>query len=361
MAKIETITPVHIGDGNTFFAVKKDGYMYYLDEIFERFQPKYESLKKLTTLNNPSSDDLINTLLIPKEVFNPKYAISQNLDYGKYAKDKGNISCCQKALDKPIIPGSSLKGAFVNIFWYYVIKKNNAIKNYLINNHDIKKSVTALENAAKSLRTYLRIRDVNLNCDTVIYEVNRYQKSEKSNNGIILCGNVEAINHNESYEGELLLKLKPEEKKHLNDLKEEIINNQKEFIFKDFINELYNYIINFETIFPQYNKEFMKEVITKELSYVNEITSSKVNIKYLNEFYQDILKRLDNDEIILQIGKFTNYIDKSFVIALGKYYNENFEKFTPNRKKKVPTIDTMNLTTINGVGKVPLGFIKVEF
>ncbi len=361
MAKIETITPVHIGDGNTFFAIKQNGYMYYLDEIFERFQPNPQSLDKLTKLNNPSSEDLIRTLLIPATIFDPKYAISQNLDYGKYAKDRGNISCCQKSLDKPIIPGSSLKGAFVNLFWYYVIKKNSNIKNYLINNYNIKKSVSSLENAAKALRSHLIVRDVNLDCEAVIYEVNRYNKSEGLSGGIIPCGNVEAINYNETYEGELLLDFKPEEQKHLNDIKERIINNQNDPIIKEFINELYNYIINIKTIFPQYNKEFMKSVVIKELSYVNNITSSKVDVKYLNDFYQDILRRLDNGEIIMQIGKFTNYIDKSFAIALGQYYDQNFDNFTPNKKKKVSTIDTMNLTTINGIGKYPFGFIKLEF
>ena len=133
-------------------------------------------------------------------------------------------------------------------------------------------------------------------------------------------------------------------------------------ILQKAIEELYNYIINFKIIFPKANKEYMKKVLIKEQSFIYNARNDKINSNYLKNFYKFLISELENDKIIMQIGRYTNYVDKSFSIAFGEFYEKNFKTiFTPIKTKKVSTIETMNLITIDDQGIYPLGFVKLEF
>ena len=62
----------------------------------------------------------------------------------------------------------------------------------------------------------------------------------------------------------------------------------------------------------------------------------------------------------MQIGKYTNFIDKSYCHAFQDY-EENFKsKYSPSPKKHKPAIDTVNLISLKDKVLLPFGFVKME-
>lgn len=126
------------------------------------------------------------------------------------------------------------------------------------------------------------------------------------------------------------------------------------------MNEYCEYILQLKKIFPQVNKEYMLEVVKKENEFVKDSCNENFDHNGLKHFYADILKKLNENRIIMQVGGRTVFYDKTFMFALGKDYEENFSKYFNSRKNKnEPIVQSMNLTKIDN-SYYPLGFIEIE-
>ena len=359
MGKIETITPVHIFNGQNFWFIKKENYIYALDKLIESVSLSSQSLRKLVEINNPGQKDFINILNFNLNSLEPKDAISMKESYGKYAFHRGNVFQNTKYFDLPYIPASSLKGAFINVFWFNFINHNDDVKEYLIKQKDLLKELKSIDNEIKSLRKYFIVNDVIFEQEAIIYNVKRYNTTKV----LGFNENVETIDKELIQFSDIVKDLNSKERNLLNKLKNNLLNqNREKTILQKAIEELYNYIINFKIIFPKANKEYMKKVLIKEQSFIYNARNDKIKSNYLKNFYKFLISELENDKIIMQIGRYTNYVDKSFSIAFGEFYEKNFKTiFTPIKTKKVSTIETMNLITIDDQGIYPLGFVKLEF
>lgn len=362
MSTIKTITPVHISSEQTFFVIKKNNYIYSLDKLIDKLveskKINISNLRKLINTNNPSQQDLIDILNLNSIKLEEKDAVSTNKEYGKNASEKGNITQNVKYFEYPYIPASSLKGAFVNIFWFNFIKNNQDVQDYLIRqDKNWFEKIVEIDNKIKFLRTYFIVNDIKFSKESVIYNIKRYNK-------IKVLGfncNIETIDENIEQSCEIVKTLSEQEEKKLLDLKNELLNeNIDNNIVQKAIEQLYNYIIHFKKIFPKANKEFMEKVIIKEQSFVHSCQNVKIDTVFLKNFYKKRLEDLNSNKIIMQIGKYTNYVDKSFSVAFNKY-DDNFILFSPSSKKKVSSIETMNFITISDRGILPLGFIELVF
>jgi CRISPR/Cas system CSM-associated protein Csm5 (group 7 of RAMP superfamily) len=295
----------------------------------------------------------------------------------------------QKNVDIPYIPGSSLKGYILNIIWNDIIEKNSEIRKYYsiyyekvyqaktsgIKN-DIR-NVEKLDAEVKFIMELLGVRDVLfVDAPITLYESNRYLNGKKQNKKIPV-GYVEAISENQTQEAEILffmsdlnMKLAQERKdaiiKNIDDAKIYDLNEDEKIKQKTFkknlLNEMYNRIINFRQWFPKANQDFMIKIIDKEIDFIDTLDNPEVTSKELRNILMQFKSRLEKGEIIIQLGRFTNFLAKSYGHSFGQLYKEYFkEVFTPDiKKKKVPKIDTMNLIVKNNLGTVPFGFIKIE-
>lgn len=381
METLKTITPVHIGSGKSIWAIKMNDYLYSVDKVIEfnlnsMNQIQLNNLKFISS-NNVSKQDFFRTMNINK--FNlPDSAILYGKNYAKYVIDVNkDLFFNQRTLDKLIIPGSSIKGLINNLFWYYIVNESQEIKNEMIkaiieqnrknamnerngyrpNDKTFSKTINDFNNVIKNLQSFLRIRDVIIEDEPMVYTVNRYNsKNEK-----MPVGNIETIPANIIVKQEIICELNEQEKKLMEKVINEIKNNDRNYNrIKDILLKgYYNFLCNIKSILPTINKAFMKEILNQEIEFIKS-SGNNLDKPELLSIYSNLQKELDKGKFIVQIGKFTNYLDKTYMFALEEVYKNNFKDlFKPNPKKKHQNIESMNLIPVNN-SFVPLGFIEIE-
>lgn len=136
---IETLTPVHIGSGETLrenfdYIIKRDGkynYVYVLDmkEIVNRLQKKGSNVVNI----------FVNTLSMGRNIKNDfleKYLANDNIEdysqrmiYLPYNRANELKEHIHDGFGLPYIPGSSLKGAIRTAILTHLIKKENIRPN----------------------------------------------------------------------------------------------------------------------------------------------------------------------------------------------------------------------------------------
>lgn len=381
METLKTITPVHIGSGKSIWAIKMNDYLYSVDKVIEfnlnsMNQIQLNNLKFISS-NNVSKQDFFRAMNINK--FNlPDSAILYGKNYAKYVIDVNkDLFFNQRTLDKLIIPGSSIKGLINNLFWYYIVNESQEIKNEMIkaiieqnrknamnerngyrpNDKTFSKTINDFNNVIKNLQSFLRIRDVIIEDEPMVYTVNRYNsKNEK-----MPVGNIETIPANIIVKQEIICELNEQEKKLMEKVINEIKNNDRNYNrIKDILLKgYYNFLCNIKSILPTINKAFMKEILNQEIEFIKS-SGNNLDKPELLSIYSNLQKELDKGNFIVQIGKFTNYLDKTYMFALEEVYKNNFKDiFKPNPKKKHQNIESMNLIPVNN-SFVPLGFIEIE-
>lgn len=381
METLKTITPVHIGSGKSIWAIKMNDYLYSVDKVIEfnlnsMNQIQLNNLKFISS-NNVSKQDFFRIMNINK--FNlPDSAILYGKNYAKYVIDVNkDLFFNQRTLDKLIIPGSSIKGLINNLFWYYIVNESQEIKNEMIkaiieqnrknamnerngyrpNDKTFSKTINDFNNVIKSLQSFLRIRDVIIEDEPMVYTVNRYNSKNKKNQ----VGNIETIPANIIIKQEIICELNEQEKKLMEKVINEIKNNDRNYNrIKDILLKgYYNFLCNIKSILPTINKAFMKEILNQEIEFIKS-SGNNLDKPELLSIYSNLQKELDKGNFIVQIGKFTNYLDKTYMFALEEVYKNNFKDiFKPNPKKKHQNIESMNLIPVNN-SFVPLGFIEIE-
>lgn len=381
METLKTITPVHIGSGKSIWAIKMNDCLYSVDKVIEfnlnsMNQIQLNNLKFISS-NNVSKQNFFRTMNINK--FNlPDSAILYGKNYAKYVIDVNkDLFFNQRTLDKLIIPGSSIKGLINNLFWYYIVNESQEIKNEMIkaiieqnrknamnerngyrpNDKTFSKTINDFNNVIKNLQSFLRIRDVIIEDEPMVYTVNRYNsKNEK-----MPVGNIETIPANIIVKQEIICELNEQEKKLMEKVINEIKNNDRNYNrIKDILLKgYYNFLCNIKSILPTINKAFMKEILNQEIEFIKS-SGNNLDKPELLSIYSNLQKELDKGNFIVQIGKFTNYLDKTYMFALEEAYKNNFKDiFKPNPKKKHQNIESMNLIPVNN-SFVPLGFIEIE-
>lgn len=381
MSKIETITPVHIGSGEKILCLKKDGYLYDLNKILrkEKLTNNKEKLDKILEYGqknniNMSTANFKEILALKDTDFTDDEKVSNDYYYAINSSDNINLFLIMKSMDKLIIPGSTIRGWLNNLFFYYLLDSEPFVKDYVIKNiKTLEKRNNILINIEKTIapfKQFLMVNDIMIDTNPYVYNLIRYTngKSKQTKSDTIPGGNVEMIPMNFTINSKIydqnisefktLIEVMKE--KHLKIIRE---NKNKYYEEKEVltisIEKFIYFLNNLNQIIKETNKKHMKYVINKEIEYLQKTTNKKVKVSELMIFYNSVLSKLDNGEIITQIGKYTNYFDKSMLFILEDVYQEKFKSiFTPNREKTSPIISSMNLIN-DDCHQYPLGFIKI--
>lgn len=327
--QIKIITPTHIGNGQSYpsYAINNNN-VYDADDIFnqldidlitnKQFLRDLSNEKIASTMSFESITTKYGAFKIDYSNLEPKYVISSFQSKHKNYK----VYETEKDFNKLIIPGSTFKGYLRNLIIYDVLSKNRTINEEFI--HSKGKNETELN----ELFRFLIVPDISFNEKTEIKCITRYGKKEGASN------NIEVIPAG-------------------------AISNPFEIIIDKSINDydakpgfqrkVKDILLNFNNWFLNANKEFIDVV----LEYEKRSIINSISFDYKIEL--DKLKKEGTSNLI-QIGKFTNFIDKSLSHALIDYYENFIDKYSPNKKnKKEPIIESVNL--INE--KTPLGFIRI--
>ena len=271
-----------------------------------------------------------------------------NLDYlyeidNHISNNSYEIQEAMKSLDKPIIPGSSLKGLIKNIIIYDILKTNTNLNNRFSNINTLLSKNNELVSEVKDLYRFLIVPDITVNTNLSIYTGYRTSK-----NRLIPIKNLETIPRG---------------------VESEVFNIQVDRGIdkidltnkSDYYCETAKWLMNFDNNFKKACYSFFKFVIKKEIESVlfihfEDDISKYTYLKFLKQ--QD--KALDEGHLILQIGKFTNFIDKS-ILHVFDNYNELFKeyKLRPKGKNQKPIIESINMIKINANADMPLGFIEI--
>ena len=383
-AKISIISPVHIGTGNVklSFEYNKHGnviYNYDLQKLFSYIPEKKlldaKFLESLCHLKNGiSTRDTMNNFLrmdIDYEKISPQYQL--RADFTEIQKK--NIAEQLKSLNKPFIPGSSLKGAVMTAIYYDFISEHlksfcqyikKSVKNK--NNINIFNFLRYYYHYPKDLIYFQKLfancfmfTDVFFDKMVLVHAIrNKVDDDDEKN---LAINDYECIDVKQECESNIII---------INDSRKEALKHlykHKQY-YKDFVK--YIDIKKIIEVCQNYFKDNISEEIEMEKDnsyYVKEGLDKK-----LNEFYEDTV----SNGFYMRIGANTNYFFKTVSYLIKKndsnLYNKYFYKvFSPKDKPKdepkgknkaYPLPDKMPATRtiyVDDLYAYYPGVIKIEF
>ena len=389
MGKITLLSPVHISTGDMIefpcyyaFPGYPVCYRYKFEDIL--LQLPYNALTDTNLLNHlsnkqSSKKELYSTIkkYVNYKNLRPLYQLTGEMS-SQMQKKQYDFSEQIKDLDKPYIPGSSVKGALWNAWMYWIIKSNlEAFQRHLAKNLEKMKNRRLkdptlfdllyddgdrnLQEFTKALRSCLLCPDIYFE-KLGLYICNRY-KEESSASKFVAPGYCEAINPRQTVQTTLftideerLRHLIEDEKYRSNEkakwlvrcFKERVIYNGCNAFIKDMLEiEQSEQMINFYDDFPGVNEQ-----LGRLKAEMNKADDAK------------------NKQCMLRIGKSTNYFTKSISYLVKKNAPELFEEyfdsvFSPSLSRKTkPEYDTIPKTRVifDDLEQYYLpGFIKVEY
>ena len=320
---LETLTPVHIGNSETI-----DPYEYVItDKLYKINLGKFISSLDINDEENflkMSSSDMIQTRKFIKEKADlsnvTEYVMNIGSDvydiYANKMNDPNNQLSIQtfiKTLDRPFIPGSSVKGSIRTALLFSMANKP------IVDTRRLQKNVFKLKNPHDDPFRALAISDslpIDLD-DMLVYRVNTYVKKDKfvaSGYNILIEGTnsdytdkVVKISHDITIDHEI----------------------QKRNRFID---------INANNITSSCN-EFYQKVIEEELNFYDNSKTS-----YAYDRYEMLEKSLHNFDK-----------EKVFMLRLG--WGSGYNSLTINLAKKIPD-SKISRRLIHG--EFPLGWIKAK-
>ena len=379
--KMTIVTPVHVGTGETRMAFEyhndRDNVKNYaLDDIFGQLPSSQlldnDFLYSLTIQSNKKGNSTRNRLnnalsQIDWDTINPQYTL--RYEGNKLLKD--NVSVQVKSLDRPYIPGSSIKGAINNAIAYDLSKNhgetfiNNLREIDEMNAYQIKKNLSDVykilfdsiqDDFLKAFRSCILCSDVFFN-DLSLMDVKRLHidedEKEKSNNPKVDMA--ECIDHKQSSKGDFIS---------IDKSKVKLLKRQ--YGQEKYFNEFEQYL----------NIDKLAEVCN---NYFRDLIEEELSVDYDYYFYSkyhlgDALKSYKKNEkhsFYLRLGGNTNYFFKTISYFIkNKYPNDYkylFSKiFSPASKgmKAKPKSETMPITrSIYNDGKTYYypGVVKIEY
>lgn len=361
MSKFTIISPIHIGSGETYenFLIY-NGYRYdfydFLTTVFHQKQQQLLSreflfnLKKLSFKNSGDAKNQIKRVILPtnEEIkkIDPLYPIELALNPRQL--NEKSISSFMKSMNKPFIPGSSIKGYLLNVIYYDILSHEPKIKKHI--QEFLIKAVQQTENQRKpdieKTFAYKDLRKLELSvlteasqyliCRDVIVEkpVSIYYVSRQTKNGQIPQV-AEFVDKDFEVNEDVIL---------VNQLKKD--QDYDQTIQGEMTKAFVDRIKNIKIMLKPMNDTFIKNTMLYQRKYI----TSNQNNKKINQF--QVLDQLDYTEekikeghIVFQLGKFTNYISKSMGMAFGlDFYQQLFKDvFRPHWKTKLFEIGSMNL------------------
>jgi len=324
---LETITPVHIGSGDTI-----DPYEYIItDKLY-----KINLWKFISSLNAEdeenflkiSSSDMIATRKFIKEKADlsnfTEYSMNINHEtYNIYANKIGDsnnqlsIQTFIKTLDKPYIPGSSVKGPIRTALLFSMVEKP------ITDVWNIQQNVFNYKKPQDDPFRSLSISDslpIDLG-NMVVYPIRTYAKNKKKDYKFEESGYVILIEGTDSYCTDTAVKIFHN------------INIDRELQKRnDFID------INAEKIASSCN-EFSEMIIEEELNFYDNSDTSNA---------YDTYEKLEKD-----FNNFKN--EKAFMLRLG--WGSGYNSMTINLAKKNPESKLSRRLILN---EFPLGWVKAK-
>lgn len=339
---IKTITPVHIGTGDVFMSSE-----YFLDKIENngKIYPVFRRIdlsKYFNTLNQSDQNKFSKDLLNPKfklQKIPTKYQRYFAHNKCKARPNPGNeIHENIKVLDKPYIPGSSIKGAIQNAILYNAITLNDVQKicgGKSINESVINYFFSPNGDAKNNIMRFLQVADSTPSVRPYIYDIQtiKVNKNKKITRQmklfyetIVAKKLTSSITTN--YDSEMFKQLNLENKKSLIDI--------------DYIKK---------SLF-----EFANDFIDEEIEF-----SQRYNINKSKDFYKILKKRNSVDNPLLRLGSTTGLLSSTINLKIKHFgfdYFNNVKKNIRGRKAKWEYPVTRRI--INS-SEHPTGWVQLSF
>lgn len=297
---IKTITPVHIGTGDVYMSSE-----YFLDNVKIK-DKKYPIFNRIDLTKYYSSLDEEEQDRFSKDLLNSKYILPKlSNEFSRYYSfnkckarpNPGNeIHENIKIMDKPYIPGSSIKGAIENALIYNSLTFEDIevmFRQGRINDNVIRKFFSPSGNPQNSIMRFLQVSDSTTATRPYIYDIQTIKVDKKggfSNQMKLFFETIVASKLSASltttYDSEIYKKLNLENKKYLLDL--------------DYIKEsLYN---------------FAKDYIEFEIDF-----SEQYGISKSKGFYKALDKKNTIETPLLRLGSTTGILSSAVILKIRLY------------------------------------------
>lgn len=367
--KITICTPVYVGTGDKKF-ISEYRYSeqenrfdaYDLSKIFANMSPKQllndKFLDSLLNNDSGSGKDDIQSLINNRKLENiePSYSLRGN--YNLTIEDnypKNDVMVQVKNLDKPIIPGSTLKGAILNCIYYdFVSNHDKELLEYL--ELSIGKSLPDIDSfvkyvyrdepGAENIPEFMKLFRSCITCRDINFENLCLLKSMRVNvrtNKDIPVPNLECIDCDQERTGDYFS---------IDKTKKSTL--KKYYDGTEFYKDLAHYLIkkgnNYNNLIKA-GKKFFDRMTLEEIKTCNKYIGKS---KYTSQTNRDELKKLreenNKEEIIngfyLRIGGHTNYFYKTVSYFVKKNHEEFYKQyfydlFSPVEKPQKPDEDSM--------------------
>lgn len=245
--KIKTITPVHIGTGDVYMSSE-----YFMDTV-EIKNKKYSTFNRIDLTKYYCSLNQSEQDRFSKDLLNPKYILPKlSGDFTRYyafnmcasRPNPGNeIHENIKIMDKPYIPGSSIKGAIENALIYNSLTFAEIESMFLhgkINDSVIRRFFSPSGNPQGSIMRFLQVSDSSTAVRPYIYDIqtlkvekNAQFKSQMKLFFETIVSQRLSATLTTNYDSEIYKKLNLEDKEYLLDLdyiKESLYNFANDYI-----------------------------------------------------------------------------------------------------------------------------------
>jgi CRISPR-associated protein Csm5 len=358
MSKLLIISPVHIGSGEVYenFLIHKNkryGFEDFLNMVFKERRSRLMSpdfLKSLVALgyrNSGGAKRKIREVLVPNEKqieqIEPLYDIEIKLD--RQQLNEKSIFSFVKTMHRPYIPGSSIKGYIMNMLFYDMLENDQTIRNYIKSqleaavNQSQGRDITRTrvyrdyENLERNVMTdaaqCLICRDFMFDQPMSIYYVSRQTKKGE------IPQVAECLDDDiESSEDIIVIHDQKVEKRFGSSIQDKMTE------------ALIERIKRLRKDFAKMNTPFIKNTLGYQKRFIeSHRNNNKINYEEVMDQIRYTEERLVEGRIVIQIGKYTNYITKSSSMALGLDFYERYfrQAFRPDRKTKLFEIGSMNL------------------
>ncbi len=361
MSTFKIISPIHIGSGETYenFLIHND-YRYdfndFVAAVFKERKAKMldqnflDQLKKLAYRNTKAGKEQIKEVIMPSQnqiaAITPLYPVVYELNPRQL--NEKSIAAFVKTMNRPYIPGSSIKGYLLNVIFYDMITNDARIRNHITsmlseavrqmdsqNRPNLQKTYSYREyvklerDVLTEASQFLICRDVMIDQPMAIYYVSRQTRKGQ------IPQVAEFIDEDFESQGDVIVinTIKPEKR---------YDHSIRDVMIKAFVDRIKQLKSNLQSM----NAPYIKNTLAYQKKFIEKHRdNSKINQVEVNEQIRYTIERLDEGAIVFQLGKYTNYITKSHGMAFGlDFYEEVFkEVFRPDRKTKVFEIGSMNL------------------
>lgn len=338
---IETISPIHVGSGNSYNAS-------------DYFRDKYKNIdvfKRISLSKYYNSLDSYGQKKLVKKLQEFDFRIKKIPD--KYKKYTSYDRCIKKPnpsnliyenikiFYKPYIPGSSLKGAIKTAIIYNSLNHDDINKilknNGRINEKFLNTFFSSSGNAHDNILRFLHVKDSSTFANPAIYDVITIKPNKTNGKEDIVKTYLETIFSNKkTLSSSIKINYDYDFYKDLN------LENKKTFIDMDYIkNSIY---------------EFSNDYINHEIKF-----SKENNLKSLNKFYKKINSKNTVGSPLLKIGSGSGFLATTINLKIKNMdvfvYNK-IKRNLPGKKSKSDFPITRKI--INKTGDAP-GWIKLIF